>query len=306
MSIMRLTKYFGQQNIPVAFSPLYNPDTQLNLKQPNELPDPTLLTGKGNFLSEYVGLPFNIRPPSWMYTGQLLTQTLWKSRQKVDILALGPLTNLAHFLQDRPRLFTLKVNRIYNSGGTVVSRSSAPTDKVWPYSAPDTSITGNPPDTEWNIFSDPVAANAVLSVGVPITLATTTYTEGMQFYVNDTDFIPASCDSDKAAVLTKMVTTLPTADGEDPSDLRYWDQSAMVLFVQMIRNGGKKKAAVCTEWDEKLFAVMLEAGNNESVNGQGGQYARLLENDYGQDAIECLTGNITEFKIAYFEGFCSR
>ena len=97
MSIMRLTKYFGQPDIPVAFSFRYNPDTQLNLNEPNGLPDPTLLTGKGNFLSEFVGLPFNIRPPSWMYTGRLLTETLWKSARKVDIIALGPLTNLAHF-----------------------------------------------------------------------------------------------------------------------------------------------------------------------------------------------------------------
>ena len=304
MSIMRLTKYFGQPDIPVAFSFRYNPDTQLNLNEPNGLPDPTLLTGKGNFLSEFVGLPFNIRPPSWMYTGRLLTETLWKSARKVDIIALGPLTNLAHFLQDSPRLFYLKVNRIYNSGGTVVSRSSTPTDKVWPYSAPDTSVTGNPPDTEWNIFSDPVAANSVLSFGVPIALATSTYTDGMQFYLNDTDFIPASCDADRAAVVTKMVLTLPTADGEEPSDLRYWDESAMVLFVQMIRNGGKAQAAVCTEWETKRFAVMLEAGNNASVSG--GQYSRLLENEFGQEAVQCMTGDLTEFKIAYFEGFCSR
>ena len=304
MSIMRLTKYFGQPDIPVAFSYRYNPDTQLNLNEPNGLPDPTLLEGKGNFLSEFVGLPFNIRPPSWMYTGQLLKQTLSKSRKPVDILALGPLTNLAHFLQESPKLFELKVKRIYNSGGTVVSRDSDPTDKVWPYSAPDTSFTGNPPDTEWNIFSDPVAANSVLSFGVSIVLATSTYTEGMQFYLNDTDFIPSSCDSDRADVLTKMVTTLPTTDGEDPDDLRYWDESAMVLFVQMLRNGGKAEAAVCEEWDTKRFAVMLEAGNNASVSG--GQYSRLLQNEFGQEATECLTGNLTEFKIAYFEGFCSR
>ena len=133
---------------------------------------------------------------------------------------------------------------------------------------------------------------------------TSTYTDGMQFYENDTDFIPASCDADRAAVVTKMVLTLPTADGEEPSDLRYWDESAMVLFVQMIRNGGKAQAAVCTEWEKKRFAVMLEAGNNASVSG--GQYSRLLENEFGQEAVQCMTGNLTEFKIAYFEGFCSR
>ena len=254
VSVMRLTQYFGQPGIPVAYSPFYNSDTQLNLKEPNGLPDPTLLAGTGNFLSEYVGLPFNIRPPSWMYTGLLLHEKLRKSRRKVDIIALGPLTNLARFLQESPRLFKRKVNRIYFSGGIVVPRSSSPTDKVWPYSAPGTSFTGKPPHTEWNVFSDPIAANSVFSFGKSLVLATSTYTEGMQFYLNDTDFIPASCDSDRAAVLTKMVTTMPIADGEAVDDLRYWDESAVVLFVQMIRNGGRQEAAVCKEWDKKRFS----------------------------------------------------
>ena len=236
VSVMRLTQYFGQPDIPVAYSPFYNSDTQLNLKEPNKLPNPRLQTGLGNFLSQHVGLPFNMRPPSWMYTGLLLQETLRRSRRKVNVIALGPLTNLAHFLQESPRLFERKVDRIYFSGGIVVPRSSSPTDKVWPYSAPDTSFTGNPPGTEWNVFSDPVAANSVFSFGKSLVLATSTYTEGMRFFLNDTDFIPASCDGDRAAVLTKLVTTLSVAANEAPEDLRYWDESAVVLFVQMIRN----------------------------------------------------------------------
>mmetsp|Transcript_38608 Transcript_38608/g.63664 ORF Transcript_38608/g.63664 Transcript_38608/m.63664 type:complete len:89 (+) Transcript_38608:439-705(+) len=58
----------------------------------------------------------------------------------------------------------------------------------------------------------------------------------------------------------------------------------------------------CLYWDKKRFTVLLEAGNNAV---SGGQYSRLLENEFGQ-AVECLTGNLTEFKIAYFQGFCSR
>ncbi|CAE7455920.1 URH1 [Symbiodinium natans] len=256
VSVMRLTQYFGQPDIPVAYSPFYNSDTQLNLKEPNKLPNPRLQTGLGNFLSQHVGLPFNMRPPSWMYTGLLLQETLRRSRRKVNVIALGPLTNLAHFLQESPRLFERKVDRIYFSGGIVVPRSSSPTDKVWPYSAPDTSFTGNPPGTEWNVFSDPVAANSVFSFGKSLVLATSTYTEGMRFFLNDTDFIPASCDGDRAAVLTKLVTTLSVAANEAPEDLRYWDESAVVLFVQMIRNGGKQEAAVCVDWDAKRFSAI--------------------------------------------------
>ena len=33
MSVMRLTKYFGKAHLPVAFSPRFNGDTQLNLEE---------------------------------------------------------------------------------------------------------------------------------------------------------------------------------------------------------------------------------------------------------------------------------
>ncbi|CAJ1440594.1 unnamed protein product [Effrenium voratum] len=277
-NIMRLTQYFGQVDIPVAYSPRYNSDTQLNLDEPNGLPDPALQTGIGNFLSEHIGLPFNPRPPSWMYTDRLFFETLLNSKEKV--------------------------NRIYFSGGIVVARDSTPTDKVWPYSAGTssdaTSFTGKPRGTEWNIFSDPIAANSVFSFGVPLVLATSTYTEGMHFYLNDTSFIPASCNRSRADLLEKIVTSLPTANGEDEEDLRYWDESAAVLAVQMMHSG--LRAAVCREWDKKRFAVMMQAGNNASVSG--GRYARLLENKYGKEAVECLAGNLTEFKLAFFSGLC--
>ena len=86
-------------------------------QEPNSLPNPELLKGKADFLAEYVGLPFNVYPPSWMYTDRLLEYTLRRVTDKVDLIALGPLTNLAHFLQESPLLFERKVKRIYFSGG---------------------------------------------------------------------------------------------------------------------------------------------------------------------------------------------
>jgi hypothetical protein len=42
----------------------------------------------GNFLSEFVPLPFNVRPPSWMYASRLIRETLRNSEHKVDIIEL--------------------------------------------------------------------------------------------------------------------------------------------------------------------------------------------------------------------------
>ena len=133
VNAMRLTQYFGQPDIPVAYSPKYNPDTQLNLQEPNGLPKISLLPGINNYLSEFVPLPFNERPPSWQYASTLIFTTLFRSRCKVDIIALGPLTNLAQVIQERPTIFYKKVKRLYFSGGDVVPRDAAPTTKVWPF-----------------------------------------------------------------------------------------------------------------------------------------------------------------------------
>ena len=105
--------------MPGAFFALVSrmPKTSPATQEPNSLPNPELLKGKADFLTEYVGLPFNIHPPSWMYTDRLLEYTLRRVTSKVDLIALGPLTNLAHFLQESPLLFERKVKRIYFSGG---------------------------------------------------------------------------------------------------------------------------------------------------------------------------------------------
>lgn len=51
-----------------------------------------------------------------------------------------------------------------------------------------------------------------------------------------------------------------------------------------------------------LLKVMLEASDNATTGG--GQYARILENRFGNPFIQCLNSDITEFKTAYYEGVC--
>eukprot|EP00931_Biecheleriopsis_adriatica_P086903 TRINITY_DN61459_c0_g1_i1.p1 TRINITY_DN61459_c0_g1~~TRINITY_DN61459_c0_g1_i1.p1 ORF type:complete len:425 (+),score=59.94 TRINITY_DN61459_c0_g1_i1:101-1276(+) len=309
VNAMRLTQFFGQPSIPVAYSPKYNSDTQLSLKEPSMLPRPSLLTGIDNFLSEFVPLPFNERPPSWMYGPRLVRETLRESSSPIDIIELGPLTTLAQVLQEEPELFRKKVRTLYFSGGEVASRTGNKTDKVWPYSAGDasagaTSFTGKPPgDVSWNVFSDPIAANSVFSFGLDVVFATGDYHNGLHFYLNDTRFIPHHCEKERVSLLHDLVLQLPAANGEAPSKLRYWDEGTAVLATQMIRNhGGNEQAAVCTKFNSRQFAVMMEAGDNATISG--GRYGRLLENQFGQPARQCLQADETEFKIAYFMGVC--
>jgi inosine-uridine nucleoside N-ribohydrolase len=73
---------------------------------------------------------------------------------QITIVAIGALTNVAALLKLDPSM-AKKVRRIALMGGSV-ARGYAP---------------GSPPEPEWNIKSDPAAAQTVFSSGVPILMA---------------------------------------------------------------------------------------------------------------------------------------
>jgi len=90
---------------------------------------------------------------------QLLEDTLMKAKEPIEILAIGPLTNLADLLIKTP-LITNKIKRIYIMGGAINAPGNIPALE------PNTKNT----TAEWNIFIDPTAADKVFRSNVPITL----------------------------------------------------------------------------------------------------------------------------------------
>lgn len=90
---------------------------------------------------------------------ELLTSAIESSSQKVTLLTLGPLTNVAEALQGDPSLAN-KVEMIYIMGGAVDVPGNA-----------GSAGAGIANDVaEWNIYVDPLAASLVLNSGAPITL----------------------------------------------------------------------------------------------------------------------------------------
>ena len=82
----------------------------------------------------------------------LLTRTLESSNEKMIVVALGPLTNLAEAFAQQPTL-TQKTEMAYSMGGAV-------------------NVDGNAGDSkaEWNYYADPLSAQQVFSSDVQITL----------------------------------------------------------------------------------------------------------------------------------------
>lgn len=106
-----------------------------------------------------IELPDSPHAPVEQTAVELLTSIAASSPEKVSVLTLGPVTNVAEALQADPTLAD-KLENIVIMGGAV-------------------NVAGNldgyfPDNTtaEWNIYVDPVAANIVLASGAPVTLVT--------------------------------------------------------------------------------------------------------------------------------------
>ena len=101
-----------------------------------------------------VGLTIPLRPvdggPHALRAAEFIIDAGASVGPDLTLIALGPLTNVAHALQRRPEL-AAQLREIVVMGGVFE------VGNVTPYA-------------EFNIFNDPVAANVVFSSGVPITL----------------------------------------------------------------------------------------------------------------------------------------
>ena len=107
-----------------------------------------------------VPLPPASRPPESRRAADYLVDRLKNARAPIQILALGPLTNIAEAMQ-RDRAVAAHISEIVLMGGAV---------RV-PGNLQDGGVFHTKNSTaEWNIFIDPLAASIVFRSGVPIRL----------------------------------------------------------------------------------------------------------------------------------------
>ncbi|HVR72699.1 MAG TPA: nucleoside hydrolase [Planctomycetota bacterium] len=113
-------------------------------------------------------LQYGLRPSRAGPVGNSVVDLLQKvvdaAPGAVTILALGPLTNVARLLEERPEVRP-RISRIVLMGGSLRA-----------------GYTGRPPaEPEWNIRGDPEAARTVLAAGVPVLVAPLDAAVGLLF-----------------------------------------------------------------------------------------------------------------------------
>ncbi|MCD6056156.1 MAG: putative inosine-uridine preferring nucleoside hydrolase [Gammaproteobacteria bacterium] len=97
---------------------------------------------------------------------ELLNNTIGSSSDKIVLLALGPLTNVADLLRKYPDIGN-NIKEIVISGGTISGQGNL--------NIPNVYKTDNK-KAEWNMYADPVAVAIVLNSGLNIVLIPTDIT----------------------------------------------------------------------------------------------------------------------------------
>lgn len=140
---------FGRRDIPLAAG----------------APEPLLDAIRNNRSRQYEALTTSDEFPSAARksAAQLIIETLMNSREKLTVVPVGPLTNIALALKTDPRIKS-KIERIVLMGGAFF-----------------------PPRAEYNIYRDRIAAEIVFRSGVPVTAVGLDVTEKCKLQGADLD-----------------------------------------------------------------------------------------------------------------------
>lgn len=147
-------------------------------------------------------------PVSQPSTGFLASQLLAVPPGNLTVLALGPLTNLAHLASDAPDAY-VRIGRIIAMGGTIEEPGNA-----GPYA-------------EFNMAADPLAAQVVFEAPVPITLIPLDVTRKLRAKPEDLDRLTAM--DTNAAILAAALIRAYFAQNADRASRPLHDPCVMLM-----------------------------------------------------------------------------
>lgn len=113
---------------------------------------------------------------------------------------------------------------------------------------------------------------------------------------DDDQFIPQSCEESQRIYMTALYKQFGPSTGQTMDDLRYWDQSAAVLMVQLLSTNGTGSASICKLWRDETFVINLDMND--------ANYARTHRNPDGYTARICYLPDVENFKTAFYSGAC--
>lgn len=167
----------------------------------------------------FYGLEFDqARKRKYNWSGvELLSSTVRMSEEKVTLLTLGPLTNIAAVIEQDPSLIS-NLEKIVIMGGAV--------------NVPGNTANGNSDSqnemAEWNFFIDPVAVNIVLRSGAPVTMVPLDATNQVPVTTSFYSKLNLNRDSSGAVLAYELFEKNPHLI---QGGYFFWDPLAAVLSV---------------------------------------------------------------------------
>jgi pyrimidine-specific ribonucleoside hydrolase len=220
-----------------------------------------------------LSLPENSREASGESAVEILTRIIKGSPQKVNLIVLGPLTNVGEVLAAEPAL-AMNLEMITVMGGAVEVAGNV---------GPSSSIENEA--AEWNIYVDPRAAAQVFGSGAPVTLVP----------LDATNYAPLTMDfykrleRDRTTSVAEFVYRVLAAQEENLRSGQYyfWDPLA---------------AAIATEEGlgtfQKMSLVVVEEEGKES--------GRTLESERGSVIRVAMTADRERFETLFLNAVNGR
>ncbi|KNC73701.1 hypothetical protein SARC_13739 [Sphaeroforma arctica JP610] len=304
-NVLRLAKLYGLESVPVAYG-LSDGYTELNLQNPSNLPNYDYLIGIGNYLNEWVPTPPSMQPASSLRAPDLILDLFKQAKEKgetVDILALGPLTNIAAAMHSDRELFLDILGAVYVSGANVFTQAEQAAQAA---SMPDVAFPYSEKTKEgsWNMFSDPIAAMQLQQSGANLVVLSS-FGDKISIDVDDDQYIPEDCPPAEREHLTQFYTQYGPATNQTISRVKYWDAVTAVWMSQILDSPGynpkntsnSKNSTICTEWSGQVAQVDLNNGPTFSWFVQSP--------DFGMEFPLCNATDAVAFKSTYYSGICA-
>lgn len=201
-NLLNLASAAGKGGIPVALG-------ASKLRRPErEFPSEWRIRAD-RFLD--IALPKSDTQPVGESAAEAIIRIVQDNREPVDIVALGPLTNISDALE-LDRSITDNIGTIYIMGGAL-------------------NVPGNAPGqtAEWNFYIDPSAASAVFHSGCKITLVPLDVTNQAPVTI---DFYNRLVIRD-ATPAARLITNILTAEMEEilSGEYFFWDSVAAAAVI---------------------------------------------------------------------------
>ena len=225
-----------------------------------------------------VELPPASRPPESKRASDFLVERLRNAREPIQILALGPLTNIAEALE-RDRSLAAHIREIVIMGGAVHVPGNLQDGGVF---------HTNNSTAEWNIFIDPLAARIVFRSGVPIRLVALDATNKVRIGPEFLREFESKLESKSGSPLGRVVAEVLKSDREtiDAGIFYAWDPLAAAALLRP--------------------SIVKTAALHIDIKQDAPEEGRTMESPGRPNAKVAVDADAAAFRALFLEAFAER